>query len=151
MSGVIMNELIETHERKYIRHPSDIPLEYCFVDKPLCVLDSINNISLGGLSFRAHNYIEPDCWLHLHIPINDEHFEVDAQVRWCHPREDTEFDVGVIFTNQSEAFSARMVEQICHIEHYKKEVLDNEGRLLSGDEAAAEWIEKFANRFPQNT
>jgi hypothetical protein len=43
-----------------------------------------------------------------------------------------------------------LVEQVCHIEQYKKEVFLKEGRLLSGDEAAAEWIEKFANQFPQN-
>lgn len=144
-----MNISTEVNERKYIRHPIDMPIEYCFVDKPHCVSDSINNISKGGLSFCSTSYIQPDSWLHLHIPISDEHFEVDAQVCWCRKKND-HYDVGVNFINQSEAFSARMVEQICHIEQYKKEVLTKEGRNLSGDEAAAEWIEKFAQRFPQN-
>ncbi len=147
MLGANMNE---ADERKFIRHPSDIPLEYCFVDKPLCISDSINNVSIGGLSFSATQAIAVDSWLHLHIPINDEHFEVDAQVRWCHKRGDGLYDIGVHFPDQLEAFSARMVEQVCHIEHYKKEVLEKEGRALSGDEAAAEWIEKFAPQFPQS-
>ena len=41
-----------------------------------------------------------------------------------------------------------MVEQICHIEHYKSEVLAREGRHLDGEQAAREWIQKFAHGFP---
>lgn len=138
----------EADDRKFIRHPSDIPIEYCFTDKPLCLLDSMNNVSMGGLSFKADQYIEPDSWLNLHIPINEEHFEVKAQVRWCKVRADNHYDVGVLFSTNNEAFSTRMVEQVCHIEHYKNEVFALEGRKLTGDEAAAEWIEKYANQFP---
>jgi hypothetical protein len=42
-----------------------------------------------------------------------------------------------------------MVEQICHIEHYKREVAEREGRELSGQQAAKEWIAKYAASFPQ--
>ena len=147
-TGVLMSNLTEVNERQFIRHPTDIPLEYCLADMPICVSDSINNVSMGGLSFSSSDYIEPNSWLHLHIPINDEHFEIDAQVCWCKKRNDQSFDVGVHFANTNAAFSARMVEQICHIEQYKKDVFINEGRRLSGDEAAAEWIEKYANLFP---
>lgn len=144
MSGISMSEV---DERRFIRHPSNIPIEYCLLDKAVCLLDSINDVSVGGLSFQADNYIEPKSWLHLHIPINDNHFEIDAQVRWCQER-DNHYDVGVLFSDKEEAFSARMVEQVCHIEQYKKDVLEKEGRALSGDEAAAEWITKFATEFP---
>lgn len=41
-----------------------------------------------------------------------------------------------------------MVEQLCHIEHYKAEVLAREGRQLDGEQAAREWIRKFAHGFP---
>lgn len=144
MSGINMSEV---DERQFIRHPSNIPIEYCFMDSPLCIMDSINDVSVGGLSFQADQYIEPESWLHLHIPINDEHFEIDAQVRWCH-RRNGHYDVGVFFSDKEKAFSARMVEQVCHIEQYKKEVFETEGRILSGDEAAAEWITKYATDFP---
>ena len=45
-------------------------------------------------------------------------------------------------------FRARMVEQVCHIEQYKHQVLKKEGRKLSGEEAALEWIQKYAPQFP---
>lgn len=136
--------------REFIRHPSDIPIEYCYSDRPLCVSDTIHDVSQGGLSFHSDSYIEPMQWLRLHIPICEEHFELDAQVRWCHPTGDgSTFNIGVLFATAANAYSARMVEQVCHIEHYKKQILLEEGRALSGDEAAAEWIEKYATSFPK--
>ena len=39
--------------------------------------------------------------------------------------------------------------QLCHIEHYKQMVLRTQGRSLSGQQAALEWISKFAEQFPQ--
>jgi hypothetical protein len=42
----------------------------------------------------------------------------------------------------------RLIEQICYIEHYRQEVLISEGRKLTSEQAALEWIEKFAQDFP---
>ena len=41
-----------------------------------------------------------------------------------------------------------MVEQICHIEHYRRTVHESQGRSLSSHEAAPEWIERYAEAFP---
>lgn len=149
MSSKTIINTPKQENREFIRHPSDIPIEYCFANKPLCVSDTINDVSKGGLSFHSDHYIEPTQWLRLHIPICEEHFEMDAQVRWCRPTGDgSTYNIGVIFTTAANAYSARMVEQVCHIEHYKKQVLVEEGRQLTGDEAAAEWIQKYATTFP---
>jgi len=135
--------------RRFIRHPSDMPIEYCFTEVPVCQQDSIFNVSLGGLSFNTQCFVKPDQWLILRIPVNGKCFEIKAQVKWCEACEDSSgFYVGVQFSDNSQAFSARMVEQICHIEHYKNKIKAEEGRILSGDQAAAEWIEKFAESFP---
>lgn len=47
-----------------------------------------------------------------------------------------------------EAFAARMVEQLCHIAHYRLLTAATEGRRLSAEGAAAEWIARFAAHFP---
>ena len=47
-----------------------------------------------------------------------------------------------------DAFLARMVEQICHIEDYRQSVCRVEGRRLSAEEAAVEWIAQYAAQFP---
>jgi hypothetical protein len=36
---------------------------------------------------------------------------------------------------------------VCHIENYKKEIYQTEGRVLSPEEAAMEWINKYAAQF----
>ena len=33
-----------------------------------------------------------------------------------------------------------MIDQLCHIERYRWKVQDEEGRQLTSEEAAAEWI-----------
>jgi hypothetical protein len=40
-----------------------------------------------------------------------------------------------------------MVEQLCLIENYRREVKLNEGRELDPERAAAEWIEAYAADF----
>jgi hypothetical protein len=59
------------------------------------------------------------------------------------------YELGVTFLDAEDAFRARMVEQLCHIEDYRRSVMRTQGRELSLDEAATEWIEKFAEDFPE--
>lgn len=145
-----MYDVMSNTSRQFIRHPSDIPIEYRVLDiPPQYSSNAVKNVSVGGLSFYSKYYIKPEQWLHLYIPVSEEYFEANAQVRWCNPSKNGQcYNIGVSFTTDNEAYSARMVEQVCHIEHYRKKVLKEEGRALSSDQAAAEWIEKFAPDFP---
>ena len=56
--------------------------------------------------------------------------------------------MGVEFLDRDDSFRARMVEQVCHIEQYKRQVLETEGRVLNGEQAAKEWIRRYAASFP---
>ena len=75
-----------------------------------------------------------------------------ADIRLIHealPEVDQDaIDLGVEFLDRRDAFRARMVEQVCHIENYRKTVYHTEGRVLAGKEAALEWIGKYAAHFP---
>ena len=46
-----------------------------------------------------------------------------------------------------DTFGDRMEVQCSHIRQYRLEVIRNEGRQLSYDEAALEWIERYAEVF----
>ena len=134
--------------RSYIRHPSDIPIEYQTDEEGGQVgQECLNNVSAGGLSFSCLHKLSPGAPLIIRISSVEPHFEARAQVAWCH-RDGKNYVVGVAFTESEDLFRARMVEQLCHIEHYKAEVLANEGRQLDGEQAAREWIAKFARGFP---
>ena len=134
--------------RSYIRHPSDIPIEYQADERNTGInQEHLHDISPGGLSFSSAYPLDPGIMITIRISCVRPGFEARAQVVWCH-READGFLIGVVFIEQEDLFRARMVEQVCHIEHYRAEVLANEGRRLDGEQAAREWIQKFAVDFP---
>lgn len=134
--------------RKYIRHPSDIPIEVDFFESHEHLTESLVNVSLGGLLFHSNERMNIGKLLKIKIPFVEPEFETSAKVVWCEYSENN-YEIGVELLDKDDAYRTRMVEQVCHIEHYKREVETLEGRHLSGAEAAAEWIEKFGHEFPR--
>lgn len=132
--------------RKFIRHPSDIPIEYTLRAVRLAKI-RLKNVSVGGLSFTTRERLNIGREIELTIPGVRPVFRARARVAWCLPRKGC-FDIGVQFVDQDDAYRARMVEQVCYIEQYKNDVKRAEGRNLSGEEAAFEWIRKYASTFP---
>ena len=101
----------------------------------------------GGLCFRSKRYLEAGTKISIKIPLTTPVFEGMGVVAWCQPKAE-QYEVGVQFIDEKTGFRARMVEQVCHIEHYKCEIREKEGRELTGEEAAIEWIRKYARDFP---
>jgi hypothetical protein len=92
--------------------------------------------------------VAPGAHVHICIPYVQPAFEADARVAWCEPSEIDGYELGVTFLDAEVAFLARMVEQVCHIEDYRQSVGRIEGRQLTAEEAATEWIERYAGEFP---
>lgn len=133
--------------RTFIRHTAGVPLEVtCVPGSPASMLQSVN-VSTGGLSFISDEHHALGAIIQVRIPTVDPPFEARARVVWIKPEGDG-FCVGVEFLDANDAFRSRMVEQVCAIEQYRGEVRENEGRELSAQDAAAEWIGRFAGRFP---
>ncbi len=136
-------------ERQFVRHPTDVPIEFCcdLSGGAACEADCLNDVSLGGLSFQSETALETGAILEVRIPLTNPVFQIRGRVVWCRENSGS-FDVGVEFLEAHRTFQARMVEQICHIEHYRIEMLEKEGRELTGEQAAIEWIGKYAADFP---
>jgi hypothetical protein len=135
--------------REYIRHPFGHPIEHRFVDSDEPQEKNYaRNVSEGGLCFHSKTYIAPDQVIQIDIPIGETPFQFLCQVSWCNITGDG-FEVGVKFENKDSEFTMRLVEQACYIEEYRKEVALKEGRELTEEEAATEWIDKYAQSFPK--
>ena len=134
--------------REYIRHPSEIPIEFDVAEPKEHQAEYLSNVSLGGLSFRSTTAVEIGRTISIFISFVLPKFEAHGRVVWCR-KVKKGYEMGVEFIDMDEAFRARMVEQVCHIEAYKIKVYKKEGRQLSSEEAAAEWIRKYAGEFPQ--
>lgn len=135
--------------RRYIRHPSDIPIAFSIEEQDgnVSPCPRLKDVSLGGLCFSADCPLKTGMPIHIEIPVENEGFGADGVIAWCRP-EGHKYSVGVQFNDSTTQFSVRMVEQICHIEHYRAEVERVEKRVLTSEEAAKEWVEKFAADFP---
>ncbi len=133
--------------RGFIRHPASIPIEIMAACDAAPATRRLRDVGHGGLSFKASRGLEPGEMIEVRIAVSNPPTELAAQVVWCQPTHDG-YDVGVQFLGGDDAFRARMVEQVCHIRHYRRQVWLDERRLLSNREAALEWISKHAAAFP---
>lgn len=134
--------------RQFIRHPSDIPIEILFAPHRDYETKRTHDVSFGGLAFFSDTAIAPDCIVALRIPTLQPAFEVPAaRVTWCQ-KVSSRNAIGVQFLDSAEAYRVRMIEQVCHIESYRQQVVQREGRQLSTEEAADEWISRYASSFP---
>lgn len=130
--------------RRSTRHHAEIPIEFSIPDSHLVnQTRSTHDISKGGLSFASSSPLEINLIIDLTIRITQPHFEESAKVVWCQ-HSGKEYEIGVKFLNDEAVYRIKMVEQACHIEHYRKNMLAMFGRELSIEEAAMEWISKFA-------
>ena len=139
--------------RKFIRHPVDVPIQVTtsWVEDEIDenIDQTITNVSLGGLAFESPKPLDVLERVRVCIPVVDRDNTLIGNVVWCE-KSDTGsgYEIGIEFEKSRDVFRLRMIEQICHIEHYRKEVLRTEGRELSNRDAASEWISKFAGDFP---
>lgn len=106
------------------------------------------NVSFGGLAFSSNATLEPGTLVTLRIPYLRPAFEaISARVAWC-DAEAGRYLVGVQFADAEMAFRMRMVEQVCHIESYRQHMQRHEDRQLTPEQAAEEWICRYASSFP---
>ncbi len=137
--------------RKYIRHPADIPievsLEWADDEDDESADQTITNVSLGGLAFSSELPLGVLDRVRVSIPALDQDNHLIGNVVWCEKARNG-YEVGIEFDRSRDVYRLRMIEQICHIEHYRNEVGRTEGRTLSPHDAATEWISKFAGDFP---
>lgn len=133
--------------REFVRHTVDVPLEVETLGDGARLREHGINIGHGGLAFLSSTCPRVGDMLRIRIPTVQPPFEADARVAWCRPEGGNHL-VGVQFLDPAAAFRSRMVQQVCSIENYRREVERVEGRALTTQEAAAEWIAKYAGRFP---
>lgn len=133
--------------RRFIRHTINVPLEVTSSGVLQNAPEQSVNLSHGGLAFAAEQCLDVGSLIDLRIPTVEPPFDAKARVVWCRPEHD-KFLVGCEFLDKADAFRSRMVEQVCTIEEYRQQTKRTEGRDLSSQEAAEEWIVKYAGVFP---
>jgi len=146
--------------RRFVRHPADIPIELeergrhaskiaangDIAQAGMRPNSMLQNLSVGGLRCEIDRYIAIGTTIQIRIPLVNPDYTGQGVVVWCRPQ-DHHYEVGIEFDREEEAFKSRMVEQVCLIEQYRKRIRIAEGRELDGEQAAREWISRYAGEF----
>lgn len=131
--------------RRFIRHPTDFPILVFSMNSSHGDEASLCDISQGGLACSLCREFIPGESVVLEIPSLQLDYTIAAKVVRC-SRCANGFRVGIRFVDPVESFKSKMVEQVCQIEHFRRE-LGREGRDLDSEAAAREWIERFGSQF----
>lgn len=133
--------------RVFLRHPTDIPVLFTIEQESPPFVCHLTDVSQGGLAFHTRKPIAPGSSITIDIPFIEDGKLTGGHVVWC-LGENNSYLIGVQFFDSDALFRARMVQQICHIEHYRRKIARDEGRHLNSEEAAREWISNHAADFP---
>lgn len=132
--------------RKYTRHDSNLPLEVVLGEVVASESLYLNNISEGGLSFTAMQELKPGTLVTMRLPLKRPMFEVHGKVMWCR-KVGLQFPVGVEFIGLDAGARQLLVEMVKRIEDYRLQAGEKEGRTLTAQQAALEWLDTRARDF----
>lgn len=132
-------------KRQHPRYEAQLPVAFTLGEVVSSESVYLNNISEGGLAFNAMVPLEPGTVIMLHLPVSRPVFRTPGRVVWCRKMA-LQYAVGVEFLGTDPEFRRRMVDMVRRIEDYRA-AARRDGRELSGQQAALEWIERYGREF----
>lgn len=132
--------------RQFLRHPSDMPVELVQRKHAFLPRQRLHNISLGGVACNSPKGFRRGTAVELRIPLLGEQARYSGVVAWCR-KQPGDYLVGIAFIDEETLFRARMVEQVCQIEHYRHLREQELGQPLPVEAVAKEWIAQHAASF----
>lgn len=127
-------------------HPDEIPLDLEVIERPLAHNENAMPLRLVcrlPIPLESGQLVSIHTRDQIHCP------NITGQVDWCSPQRGG-YELGILFPDSEHAMRIRMFEQVCHIRRYRRYLEEHQGRILSEDEAAMEWIARYAALFPSN-
>lgn len=133
--------------RNHIRHNAGIPIDIVHENNKYKFI--LLNVSMGGIACKGDKQFEVQTEVQIHIPQLKPDYTTRGKIVWCKKAQDLSnnglYELGIEHCGEKDKAQLRMVEQISNIEHYRIEVKTTEGRVLTGDEAAREWISIYSS------
>jgi len=139
------------NRRCFIRHPVTMTV-HCRKEGHVEVgAHEMRDISFGGMYFVSSDPYAPGDIVVMDIPALAASNRISGEIIWSSllaMNPSLQFANGLKFLNKQVLFLARMIEQMCCIQRYREAQARQNARSISGDEAAHEWIQMCAARFP---
>lgn len=135
------------NKRKFYRHPINVPIRvHELTSKSFQRSESVD-ISEGGICFMADRFLAKGASVGLSIAVQNTVFKINGQVAYCNRVATVNrYRTGIAFQDQNDAFRAKLAEQMLEIKKYQA-TSAKLGKDLSEEDAAREWIAKYAKHF----
>ncbi len=133
--------------RQFLRHPCDFPVELVIRKQTFLPRQRLHNISLGGVACNSPRGFRRGTSIELRIPLLGDAARYAGVIAWSR-KQANDYWVGIAFIDEDTLFRARMVEQVCRIEQYRRQREQASGGSLPFEELALEWIAQNAADFP---
>ena len=138
----------EVCPKGFIKHPLDYPYHLTASDRVIeHQHDDIDAVQLGGVVFEMAKPYAAGTVLELEISIRGDVYSFHGKVVFVRDKGNVS-DVGFWLQNGEDLNQFRMVEQLCCIESYRNRIYQADGRQLSSQRAACEWVKKYAGALP---
>lgn len=135
--------------QSFIHHPAEVPVKLVISDSQFPLLSIDESASTGVYIHTSTQYPVNSC-VEVEINVQTPAFFAKGYICSSEPLKDgIGYETGVVFDCPKTAFAVRMIEQVCYIEQYRQQVSVTEGRELTIDSAATEWITQHAASFPE--
>ena len=133
--------------RQFLRHPCDFPVELVIRKQTFLPRQRLHNISLGGVACNSPRGFRRGTSIELRIPLLGDAARYAGVIAWSR-KQVSDYWVGIAFIDEDTLFRARMVEQVCRIEQYRRQREQASGGSLPFEDLALEWIAQNAADFP---
>ncbi|MBB4864472.1 asparagine synthetase B (glutamine-hydrolyzing) [Pseudomonas nitritireducens] len=133
--------------RQFLRHPCDFPVELVIRKQTFLPRQRLHNISLGGVACNSPRGFRRGTSIELRIPLLGDSARYPGIIAWSRKLA-SDYRVGIAFIDEDTLFRARMVEQVCQIEQYRRQQEQASGTSLPFEQLALEWIAQNAADFP---
>ena len=140
------NTLIRRHIRHITGIPIKITLDYASRNYQHSCDDTITNVSLGGMSFIADDRFDLGQSIRVRFPILNKRTALSCKVIWCQ-KTSRGYEIGLEFEDAEEIQRMKMIDQISDIENYRRRREAREGRKITSEQAAREWVKQYAGDF----
>ena len=95
--------------RRFLRHPSDMPVELVQRKHAFLPRQRLNNISLGGVACNSSKGFRKGTAVELRIPLLGEQARYPGVVAWCRKQQEDSYLVGIAFIDEDTLCRASMV------------------------------------------
>jgi len=144
----LKNTKSASDKRKFERFPIRASIHIKDTNRNCRAITYSDDLSEGGLAFYSLTQIPTGSSLEITIGVRERIFKIEAQAVYCANRPTNRFyRTGVEFKDSTNAFKAKLGEEVVLIKAYQKQVSSETHHRISEEEAALEWIEKNAACF----